>query len=169
MTPKTLVTGFVTAAAAAAVVAAAAGGVTSIASGAPSQAPAVQPVVWDIPMPQAPAPELQGALNQTVNALGSGGPWSSKTPYLEQLPRGFRGFAERKYNNAVSQGYFPLTATVGPDVDLNGVTATASVSATSANGTPAGPMPLTFVQSPASPTGWVLTVQSLQALSSAMG
>lgn len=169
MTPKSLVTGFVTTAAAAVVVAAAAGGVTSIASGAPSQAPSITPVVWDIPMPQAPAPDLQAPLSQTINALGSGGPWSSKTPYLEQLPRGFRGIAERKYNSAVSAGYFPLTATVGPDIDLNGSVATASVSATSANGTPAGPMPLTFVQNPASPTGWVLTVQSLQALSSAMG
>ena len=169
MTLKTLVTGFVTAAAGAAVVAATAGGMTSIASGAPSQAPTVAPVVWDIPLPEAPAPELQAALQQTIGALGSGGPWSTKTPYIAKLPIGFKGSAEKKYNNAVAQGYFPLTATVDPNVDLVGDQATANVSATSANGTPAGPMPLTFQQNPSSPTGWVLSVGSLLALSNAMG
>jgi hypothetical protein len=55
VTLKTLVTGM----AAVAVVGGAAAGVTSIASPALSPAPAVQPVVWDVPMPQAPAPDLQ--------------------------------------------------------------------------------------------------------------
>lgn len=169
MTPKSLVTGFATAAMAAAMVAATAGGVTSLASGAPTQSPAVTPVVWDIPMPQTPAPDLQGPLTATINALGSGGSFSSKTPYIAKLPLGVKGQAEKKYNSAVAQGYFPLTAVVGPDVDLNGTEATANVSATSANGTPAGPMPLTFTQNPASPTGWVLTIGSLLALSNAMG
>ncbi len=62
MTLKTLVTGV----AAAAVVGAAAAGVTSIASRASSATPAVQPVVLDIPMPQAPAPDLQAPLLQTL-------------------------------------------------------------------------------------------------------
>ena len=166
---KTLVTGV----AAAAVVAAAAGGVTSVASslgsGAPSTTAQIAPVVKGIPLPQAPAPELQAPLSDTINALGSGGPFSSKTPYLAKLPIGFKGQAERKYDNAVAQGYFPLTATVAPDVDLNGNEATAKVSATSSNGTPAGPLPLTFAQSPTSPTGWVLTLGSLSVLSAAMG
>jgi hypothetical protein len=120
-------------------------------------------------MPEAPAPELQAALQQTIGALGSGGPWSTKTPYIAKLPLGFKGNAEKKYNNAVAQGYFPLTATVDPNVDLVGDQATANVSATSANGTPAGPMPLTFQANPSSPTGWVLSVGSLLALSNAMG
>ena len=169
MTLKTLVTGFATAAAGAAVVAATAGGVTSIASGAPSQASTIAPVVWQIPMPEAPAPELQGPLSATINALGSGGSFSSKTPYIAKIPFGVKGSAEKKYDAAVAEGYFPLTATVAPDVDLNGTDATANVSATSANGTPAGPIQLTFTQSPTSPTGWVLTIGSLLALSNAMG
>lgn len=167
MTVKTLVKGFVTGAAAAAVVAAAAGGVTSVATTA-SGAPTIQPVVWDIPMPQAPAPELQAPLQQTINALGSGGPFESKTPYLEELGRGFGTFAKRGYNDAVSKGYFPLTATVDPNVDFNGVTATAIVTATSANGATSAPTPLTFIQGP-SPTGWLLTKGSLTALSAALG
>ena len=79
MTLKTLVTGV----AAAAVVAGAAAGVTSIASPAVSSAPGVAPVVWDIPMPQAPAPELQGPLLQTLQALGTSGPSAGKAPYIQ--------------------------------------------------------------------------------------
>ena len=74
MTLKTLVTGV----AAAALVGGAAAGVTSIASPTVSSAPAVQPVVWDIPMPQAPAPELQAPLLQTLQALAGGGSFSGK-------------------------------------------------------------------------------------------
>ncbi len=163
---KTLVTGV----AAAAVAAAAAGGVTSIAStassGAPSTASAIQPVVLGIPLPAAPAPDLQGPLTQTVNALGSGGPFDSKKPYIEPLDTGFGILAKRGYNNAVQKGYFPLTATVA-NVDAIGPTATAFVTATSANGQTAS-MPLTFVQGP-SPTGWLLTKGSLATLSSALG
>ena len=69
MTLKSLVTGV----AAAALVGGAAAGVTSIASGTISAAPAVQPVVFDIPMPQQPAPDLQAPLLQTLQALGAPG------------------------------------------------------------------------------------------------
>jgi hypothetical protein len=165
---KTLVTGV----AAAAVVAAAAGGVTSIASsmgsGAPSTTSAVQPLVLGIPLPQAPAPELAGALTSTVNALGSGGSFDSKTPYIEPLGIGFGSAVKRGYNDAVKKGYFPLTATVA-DVDVEGPTATANVTATSSTGAISAPTPLTFAQSPSSPTGWVLTKGSLVTLSSALG
>ncbi|MDT5313668.1 MAG: hypothetical protein QOE74_2688 [Mycobacterium sp.] len=163
---KTLVTGV----AAAAVVAAAAGGVTSIASsmgsGAPSTIAAIQPVVMGIPLPQAPAPELDGPLTDTVNALGAGGSFSGKSVYIENLGRLESIAASSKYNSAVSKGYFPLTATVA-DVDQNGPIATADVTATSANGATAT-MPLTFVEGP-SPTGWLLTKQSLTALAGAVG
>ncbi len=164
MTLKTLVTGV----AAVAVVAAAAGGVTSIASSASPTTPAIQPVVFGAPLPLDAAPDLAAPLQQTVNALGSGGSFSSKSAYLEPLGTAFRIGAERKYNSAVSKGYFPLTSTVA-NVDLNGAVATADVTATSSNGSTAGPVPLTFAQNPASPTGWVLTTQSLLTLSSAMG
>ena len=73
MTLKSLVTGV----AAAALVGGAAAGVTSIASPAGSSAPAVQPVVWDVPMPQAPAPDLQSPLLQTLQALAAGGSFAS--------------------------------------------------------------------------------------------
>jgi hypothetical protein len=163
VTVNTLVKGFVTGAAAVAVVAAAAGGVTTIAASGPSTAPAFQPVGWDFPMPEAP--DLQGPLQDTINALGSGGPFSSKLPFIEPLGKATRVGAELKYNDAVKKGYFPLSATVA-DIVENGDVATANVSATSANGATAGPMPLTFLHRP---TGWVLTRQSLADLAGAMG
>ena len=168
MTLKSLVTGFVTAAAAAAVVAAAAGGVTSIASGAPSQAPAIQPVVWDIPLPQAPAPDLAAPLSQTLNGLTAPGSFSGKQVYIQGgLGRIESRLADRKYQDAASQGYFPLTFVVA-DVDQNGGAATANVTATAANGATAT-QPVSFVAGP-SPSGWQLSqAAALQLLSSFSG
>ena len=76
MTLKTLVTGV----AAVAAVGGAAVGVTSLASSTITAAPAVQPVVWDIPMPLAPEDDLVGPLTQTVNTLGSGGSFPASRP-----------------------------------------------------------------------------------------
>jgi hypothetical protein len=160
VTLKTLVTGV----AAAAVVAAAAGGVTSIASSV-SAAPAVAPVVFGIPMPEAPAPDLEGPLNQTLGALGAPGPFSARLPYIEPLGGLTGRLAESQYNALVKKGVFPLTATIS-GVDLNGTTATGLVSATSSNGTPHS-VTLTFVQGP-SPTGWLLTASSLRTLSASV-
>jgi hypothetical protein len=157
---KTLVTGV----AAAALVAAAAAGVTSIAS-TTSAAPAVQPVVFGVPMPEAPAPDLAGPLNQTLAALGAAGPFSARLPYIEPLGGLTGKIAEGQYNGLVKKGVFPLTATIS-DIDSDGVTATGLVTATSANGTPHSTT-LTFVQGP-SPTGWLLTKGSLSALSAAV-
>ena len=109
-------------------------------------------------MPLAPHPICVGPLEQTVNALGSGGSFSGKSAYIEGARPVHRIGAERKYNNAVAKGYFPLTSTVA-NVDLNGAVATANVTATPANGE-LRTMPLTFVQGP-SPTGWQLIEQSL--------
>ena len=103
MTLKTLVTGV----AAAVAVGGAAAGVTSIASGTISAAPAVQPVVWDIPMPAAPAADLVGPLTQTVNTLGSGGSFTGKSPYIQGLGRFTGKGVELKYNDAVAKGYLP--------------------------------------------------------------
>lgn len=159
MTLKSLVTGV----AAAAAISGAAFGVTSIA--APIIASAA-PGSYNIP--QAPAPELAGPLTDTVNALGSGGSFDSKTPYIEPLGLGIGSAAKRGYNDAVKKGYFPLTANV-TNVDVNGPVATALVTATSANGGTSAPTSLTFSSNPSSPTGWVLTRSSLLSLSSALG
>ncbi len=162
MTLKSLVTGV----AAVAAVGGAAAGVTSLASPAITAAPAVQPVVWDIPLPAAPAPDLVGPLTQTVNTLGSGGSFAGKSAYIQGLGRFTGKGVELKYNDAVAKGYLPLTATVS-DPDLNGNAATANVTATLASGEVRS-MPLTFVQGP-SPTGWQLSSQSLFALGELVG
>jgi hypothetical protein len=162
VTPKYLVTGL----AAAALVGGAAAGVTSIASGTISASPAVQPVVWDIPLPAAPAPDLVGPLTQTVNTLGSGGSFAGKSAYIQGLGRFTGKGVELKYNDAVAKGYLPLTATVA-DPDLNGNLATANVTATLSTGEVRS-MPLTFVPGP-SPTGWQLSSQSLFALGELVG
>jgi hypothetical protein len=158
VTLKTLATGI----AAVAVAGAAAAGVTSIASTTVA-APQVQPVVFGAPMPMAPAPDLAGPLTQTINVLGSGGSFSGKAAYIQGLGRVGTIAATSKYNALSQKGYFPLTAWVD-DINQNGTTATANVTATAANGA-TGAMPLTFVQGP-SPTGWQLSLQSLEALSS---
>ena len=162
MTLKTLVTGV----AAVAAVGGAAVGVTSIASSTITAAPAVQPVVWDIPMPQAPEDDLVGPLTQTVNTLGSGGSFSGKSAYIQGLGRLTGKGVELKYNDAVAKGYLPLTATVDNVVPTPGG-ATANVTATLASGEVRS-MPLNFVQGP-SPTGWQLSSGSLIALGDLVG
>jgi hypothetical protein len=166
---KTLVTGV----AAAAVVAAAAGGVTSIASsmgsGAPSTTAVVAPVVLGIPLPQAPAPDLQAPLLQTLDGLAGGGSFSgAKGTYIEGGLGRIEGIAaDREYGKAAAKGLFPLSFLVADvDVDSQGATATANVTATANNGV-SQTQPVTFVAGP-SPTGWQLSKQSaLSLLSSA--
>jgi hypothetical protein len=165
VTLKTLVTGV----AGAALVAAAAAGVTSVASPAVSSAPAVQPVVWDIPMPQAPAPELQGPLGQTLKALAGGGSFAGKASYIQGGIGRIEGIAaDRAYNRAAAEGKFPLTfAIANIDLDqLNGL-ATADVTATSALGTSAT-QNVQFVAG-SSPTGWQISKESALNLLSAAG
>jgi len=128
-------------------------------------APAVAPVVFGIPMPEAPAPDLEGPLNQTLAALGAAGPFSSRLAYIEPLGGLTGRLAESQYNGLVKRGVFPLTATIS-GVDLVGNTATGLVSATSANGSPHSTT-LSFVQGP-SPTGWLLTAGSLRTLSASV-
>jgi len=163
VTLKTLVTGV----AAAAVVGGAAAGVTSIAS--PIMSPAVAPVVWDTPMPQAPAPELQGPLVSTLNGLAGGGSFrGAKEAYIEGGIGRIEGItADRAYNNAAAKGVFPLSFTLGP-IDLVGPTATTNVTATAANGATASQI-VTFVQNRVSPTGWQISKGSALALLSSVG
>jgi hypothetical protein len=161
VTLKTLVTGM----AAAAMVAGAAAGVTSVASPAVSSAPAVRPVVWDIPMPQAPAPDLQAPLLQTLQALAGGGAFSGKASYIQGGIGRIEGIAaDRAYNRAAAEGKFPLTFNIA-NIDQEGGVANADVTATSALGTTAT-QNVQFVSGP-SPTGWQIGKASALNLLSA--
>jgi len=163
VTLKTLVTGV----AAAALVGGAAAGVTFIAFPAVSSAPAVQPVVWDVPMPQAPAPDLQGPLLQTLQALASGGSFAGKAPYIQGgIGRIESIAADRAYTKAAQEGKFPLTFNIA-NIDSDGATASADVTATSALGTSAT-QSVQFVTGP-SPSGWQIAKASALDLLSAAG
>ncbi len=158
MTLKLLATGL----GAAAIVGAAAAGVTASYS-TPVAAPAVQPVVFGAPLPQAPAPELQSQLVATLDALQSGGSFSgAKASYIEGGLGRIEGItADRAFSNASAKGLFPLSFAVA-DIDQNGPVATANVTATAANGATAT-QPIQFVQGP-SPTGWQVTKSSAMTL-----
>jgi hypothetical protein len=163
VTLKTLVTGV----AAAALVGGAAAGVTFIAFPAVSSAPAVQPVVWDVPMPQAPAPDLQAPLLQTLQALASGGSFAGKAPYIQGgIGRIESIAADRAYTKAAQEGKFPLTFNI-VNIDSDGATASADVTATSALGTTAT-QSVQFVTGP-SPSGWQIAKASALDLLSAAG
>ena len=166
MTLKTLVTGV----AAAALVGGAAAGVTSIAFSAGSSAPgavAVQPVVWDIPMPQAPAAQLKAPLLQTLQALAGGGSFAGKASYIQGGIGRIEGIAaDRAYNLAAAEGKFPLTFNVANIDDAGGVVS-ADVTATSALGTTAS-QNVQFVPGP-SPSGWQISKESALSLLSAAG
>jgi len=166
VTLKTLVTGV----AAAALVGGAAAGVTSIAFSAGSSAPgavAVQPVVWDIPMPQAPAAQLEDPLLQTLQALAGGGSFVGKASYIEGGIGRIEGIAaDRAYNRAAAEGKFPLTFNVANIDDAGGVVS-ADVTATSALGTTAT-QNVQFVRGP-SPSGWQISKESALSLLSAAG
>ncbi|OBG15607.1 hypothetical protein A5765_00440 [Mycolicibacterium celeriflavum] len=163
MSLKSLVTGV----AAVAVVGGAAAGVTSIASSSVASAPTVTPVVWDVPMPQAPAPELEGPLLQTLQALGSGGTSAGKAPYVQGGIGRIEGrLADSKLREAAADGKFPLTFSVA-NIDQNGAVVSADVTATAATGGTAS-QNIQFVPGP-SPTGWQMSKQSLMALLSSVG
>ena len=168
MTLKTLVTGV----AAAALVGGAAAGVTSIAFSAGSSAPgavAVQPVVWDIPMPQAPPAQLEAPLLQTLKALAGGGSFVGKASYIEGGIGRIEGIAaDRAYNRAAAEGKFPLTFNVANiNIDDAGGVVSADVTATSALGTTAT-QNVEFVPGP-SPSGWQISKESALSLLSAAG
>jgi hypothetical protein len=165
VTLKTLVTGV----AAAALVGGAAAGVTSIAfsAGSAPGAVAVQPVVWDIPMPQAPPAQLQAPLLQTLQALAGGGSFAGKAPYIQGGIGRIEGIAaDRAYNRAAAEGKFPLTFNVTNIDDAGGVVS-ADVTATSALGTTTT-QNVQFVPGP-SPSGWQISKESALSLLSAAG
>jgi hypothetical protein len=170
VTLKTLVTGV----AAAALVGGAAAGVTSIASPAGLElaapaAVAVQPVVWDVPMPQAPAPDLEAPLLDTLQALASGGSFAGKAPYIQGgIGRIESIAADRAYNRAAAEGKFPLKFYIDKDkIDQEDGVAYADVTATSNLGTSAT-QNVQFVAGP-SPSGWQISKASAMNLLSAAG
>jgi len=164
---KTLVTGFITAAAAAAVVGGAAAGVTSIASSGMSTAPAIQPVVFDAPLPATPAPDLATPLVQTLQALSNGGSFSGKASYIQGgIGRIESIAADRAFSKAAAEGKFPLTFDIA-NIDDQGGVAFADVTATSATGGTAT-QNIQFVAGP-SPTGWQISKGSAMALLSNVG
>lgn len=166
MALKTLVTGFITAAAAA-VVGGAAAGVTSIASSGMSAAPAIQPVVFDAPLPATPAPDLATPLVQTLQALASGGSFSGKASYIQGgIGRIESIAADRAYSKAAAEGKFPLTFDIA-NIDDQGGVAYADVTATSNTGGTAT-QNIQFVAGP-SPTGWQISKGSAMALLSSVG
>ncbi|MGB0962838.1 MAG: hypothetical protein ACPGVY_09110 [Mycobacterium sp.] len=168
MTLKTLYTSLKAGMVAAAVVGAAAG-VTSIAVGSGTVAqPAVQPVVFDVPLPAAPAPDLQGPLLSTLNALSGPGSFAGgKASFVQGgLGRLEARMADSGFSNAAAKGYFPVNFSIA-DIDQNGGVATANVTASAASGAVAT-QPLTFIAGP-SPTGWQISRQSAMALISSVG
>jgi hypothetical protein len=164
VTLKALVSG----AAAAVAIAGAAAGVTNIASSSDALAtPRVAPVVWDIPMPETPAPDLQGPLLTTLQALGAPGLSASKAPFIQGGIGRIEGrVADSKLREAQADGKFPLSFSLA-NIDQNGPVVTADVTATAANGGVAS-QNIAFVPGP-SPTGWQMSKQSLMALMSAVG
>ena len=163
MTLKALVSG----AAAAVAIAGAAAGVTSLVTQDVMNTPRVAPVVWDIPMPEAPAPDLQAPLLQTLQALGAPGSSAGKAPYIQGGIGRIEGrVADSKLAQAQAEGKFPLSFSVA-NIDQNGPVVTADVTATAANGGVAS-QNIAFVPGP-SPTGWQMSKQSLMALMSAVG
>jgi len=164
VTLKHLATGM----AAAAIIGGVATGVTSVAFSTPMASPAVQPVVFGAPLPQTPAPELQSALVATLDGLQGGGSFSgAKASFIQGGLGRIEGItADRAFSNASAKGYFPLSFAV-TDIDQQGPTATANVTATGANGAVAS-QSIQFISGP-SPTGWQLTKSSALSLMSSAG
>lgn len=168
MTLKSLVTGIVTGTAAAALVGAAAAGAATIAASGTPASPAVQPTAFGVPMPQAPAPDLQGPLMQTLNALAAGGSFAgAKSSYIQGGVGRIEALtADRAFENAAAEGAFPISFSIA-NIDQIGGSATANVTATTANGKKASEV-VTFFAGP-SPSGWQLSRQSAMALLSTVG
>jgi hypothetical protein len=118
-------------------------------------------------MPQAPAPDLQAPLLQTLQALASGGSFAGKAPYIQGgIGRIESIAADRAYTKAAQEGKFPLTFNIA-NIDSDGATASADVTATSALGTSAT-QSVQFVTGP-SPSGWQIAKASALDLLSAAG
>jgi hypothetical protein len=144
VTLKTLVTGV----AAVAVVGAAAAGVTSIASGASvASVPAVQPVVFDIPLPLDNPSDLDLQLQGVLTDLATPGVSFRDPSKMNRIQNGVGLIegrtADRLLANAVAAGKLPLAISV-TDAVQTGNTATANVTASGPQ-TPPVTQSVTFV------------------------
>ena len=71
-------------------------------------------------MPEAPAPDLQGPLLQTLQALGAPGLSASKAPYIQGGIGRIEGrVADSKLREAQAEGKFPLSFSL-INIDQNG-------------------------------------------------
>ncbi|MEZ0363263.1 hypothetical protein ACAG26_06105 [Mycobacterium sp. pUA109] len=158
MTLKSLATGV----AAVAAIGAAAAGVTSIASVSPA-ASEVQPVVFGIPVPLDPAPdvpapdELIGLLN---NLADPGVPFASKSGLVEGGIGPIEAHAaDKRLQKAAQKGQLPLQFSVANIAPSGPGTATANVTAS-------GPQmaPRTLAVSFVNQDGWKLSRSSAMSL-----
>ena len=122
-----------------------------------------------IPLPQAPAPDLQAPLMQTLNGLAGGGSFSgAKGTYIEGGLGRIEGIAaDREYSKAAAKGYFPLSFVVA-DIDSDGRDRHSERHRHRRTPAPTKTEPVTFVAGP-SPTGWQISKQSALALLSSVG
>lgn len=154
MSLKPIITGV-----AAATLVGAAAGVISIASAPSSAVPAVAPVVFSTPLPQDVDPSLTSEFTGILDQLANSGKISDKGYLIE----GGLGFiegktADRLLKNAAQKGELPLSFSLTPP-DVNGDTATTTVTATSPSGTPVT-QPMTFVNN----NGWKVSKASAEAI-----
>lgn len=162
---KSLATGAAAIAGAAVLAGSATLGVTSAITESPVQAQ-TQLAVFGVPMPQAPAPDLQGPLLQTLNGLAGGGSFATKAVYIQGgLGPKDTFLADRAYNKYAEQGAFPVSFNV-TDIDQNGGSATANVTLTTATGTTAS-QGVAFIAGP-SPSGWQMSKGSVLSLLSSL-
>lgn len=161
MTLKLLATGV----AAAAVIA---GGATSVVSITPSASPAVQPVVFGVPMPLDPAVDLPSAdqLNGVLYSLADPSvPFASKSYLVEGgIGRLEAKTADALMKNAVAKGQVPLSFAVAAISPAGPAAATATVTA-SGPAMPATTQAVTFVDQ----GGWKLSRNSASTVLAIFG
>ena len=149
MTLKTLATGV----AAAAVVA---GGVAGVVTITPIASPAVQPVVFGVPMPMDPAADLPTPDQLTgvlVGLADPGGPFNAKGYLIEGgIGRIEARTADALMRNAVAKGQVPLSFAIANIVPAGPGVASATVTA-SGPGMPTNTQTVTFVDQ----GGWKLS------------
>ena len=149
MTLKTLATGL----AAAAVVA---GGVAGVVTITPIASPAVQPVVFGVPMPMDPAADLPTPDQLTgvlVGLADPGVPFNAKGYLIEGgIGRIEARTADALMRNAVAKGQVPLSFAIANIVPAGPGVASATVTA-SGPGMPANTQTVTFVDQ----GGWKLS------------
>jgi hypothetical protein len=149
--------------AAGAIAGGAAAGVTAVVSITPTEAPAVQPVVFGTPMPLNPVADMPSAdqLNSVLYGLADPNvPFASKSYLVEGgLGRLEARTADALMRKAVANGQVPLSFSIADIVPAGPGIATANVTATGP-GMPATTQAITFVDQ----GGWKLSRNSATAV-----